>query len=286
MKKDFISVVLTTYNGERYIKEQMDSIFNQTCAPNEIIVADDCSSDSTVDIINSYTNQKKIDIISYVNNHNLGYIRNFKIAISKAHGDYIFLCDQDDVWNHDKIEKTIKYMKENKASIACTGFKLIDKNGEVIKDIDCYKSDPITGYCDWSYSIKNISINRLIWGNFCPGCTYCFDKKVLNVFTKLTNTELSHDFQLLLIGANQNSAIYIDMPLSSYRLHETNTIGMNNKEAKRTRHIKPRLTRFLEDLTKVEKVKNACYLNIILFLRLPKIRSILIHKFHLKNNWI
>lgn len=286
MSKDYISVVMTTYNGEKYIKEQLDSIIRQTCTPNEIIIADDCSSDSTVNIVKSYNNKTDIEIINYVNNHNLGYIQNFKNAISKARGEYIFLCDQDDVWNDKKIEKTVKLMKEHNASIACTGFSLIDKDGFVIKDLECYKSDPISGYCNWSYSVKKISINRLVWGNFCPGCTYCFNRDVLNVFNDLKNTELSHDFQLLLIGANHGSAIYIDMPLSKYRLHGANTVGMNNKEAKRSRHIKPRLTRFFDELAEIERVKNVLYLNTILYLRLPKIRSVVIHMFHLNNNWI
>lgn len=283
MAKEIISIVMATYNGGKYIKDQLESIRKQTCQPDEIIIADDCSSDDTIKIINSFKNSTSIKIVNYVNKNNLGYIKNFKNAISKAKGDYIFLCDQDDIWEKNKIEETLKIMKQNKAEIACSGFTLIDGKGNFIKNTKCFKMDPIMGYEQWTYSVKKISVSRLIWGNFSPGCTYCFSNKVQGIFNSLTNVELSHDFQLLLIGANYNAAIYIDKPLSRYRLHDSNTVGMNNKEAKRKRHIKPRLTRFLNELNEFENIEHLLKYNLILYLRLPKIRSEIIHKLHLQN---
>lgn len=284
MKRNTISVVMATYNGKKYIREQLESIFNQTCLPDEIIIADDCSSDGTVDIVNRLSAPKNVKVISYVNSKNLGYIKNFKTAISKAKGDYIFLCDQDDIWEENKIEKTINVMEKEGAEVACTGFRLIDAKGDFIKDTSIYKSDPICGYEKWTKQVKKITIKRLAWGNFSPGCTYCFTRYIKETFNKIENVELSHDFQLLIIGAYHHAAIYIDEPLSRYRLHGANTIGMNKKELKRKRHFKPRLIRFMDELEKYEKTKRLFRTNIILYCRIPKIRSVIIHKLHLKNS--
>ncbi len=284
MEKTTISVVMTTYNGENYIKEQLWSILEQSIKPDEIIIADDCSKDCTYKIVSEIKQQTDISIDAYVNENNLGYILNFKRAMSKAKGDYIFLCDQDDVWEKNKIEKTLSCMKEFRAKVACTGFRLIDGNGSYIRNLKQYDSDPISGYDGWTDLVKKITVSRLIWGNFSPGCTYCFTTEILKIFDSIDNSEISHDFQILLIGANNGTAIYIDSPLSRYRLHDTNTIGMNNKEPKRKRHFEPRLSRFLGKLSCVQSVKVKYKYNLVLYLRLPKIRSIIIHRFHLKNH--
>ena len=105
-----ISVAMATFNGEPYIQEQLDSIYNQTRKVDEIIIVDDCSTDSTVRVIEQYIlSHKDIDIKLYKNEENLGYKKNFKKAISLCHGDYVFLSDQDDIWMTDKIEKCIEY---------------------------------------------------------------------------------------------------------------------------------------------------------------------------------
>ena len=278
-----ITVVMTTYNGEKYIREQLESIFMQTRLPDELIIADDCSSDSTNSIVEEMKCNTKISIINYINTDNLGYIKNFRNAMQRATGDYIFLCDQDDIWKSNKIETTIRLMKVHRANVACTGFQLIDGDGKYIANTDVYRSDPISGYSGWTNHVMNIPFNRLIWGNFSPGCTYCFTRKILTFFEKINNTELSHDFQILLIGANFNSAIFIDTPLSFYRLHQYNTIGMNNKEKKRERHLQPRISRFMKQLSAYCSVKNYYINNIILYLRLPKIRSVILHYFNLSN---
>ena len=93
---DKISVVLTTYNGEKFLKEQLDSLYNQTMLPDEIVVVDDCSNDKTVEILEKYKNTKGLRY--YVNDVNIGVNKNFEKAIKLCQGDYIALCDQDDIW--------------------------------------------------------------------------------------------------------------------------------------------------------------------------------------------
>lgn len=280
---DTISVVMTTYNGEKYIEEQLKSILRQTIKPDEVIICDDVSSDNTVLVINNIIESSSINIVLYINQKNLGFIKNFRQAIMKASGNYIFLCDQDDLWEEDKIEKTINLMKEKNVLMACTGIRLIDKNGVIISDTEVFKSDPIQGYEAWTNQCYQISLKRLVWGNFCPGCTYCFTREIADVYEKIENNVVPHDLQLLYIASNMDKAIYIDEPLSRYRLHENNTVGMNNKEPMHKRHFKPRNIRFLEELDKVQFIRNKIYAYFILYFRLPMVRSRIIRKLKLKN---
>lgn len=278
-----ISVVMATYNGEKYIEEQLTSILEQTRKPDEVIVSDDCSSDRTCEIVRKISEKTDVLIKLSCNDKNLGYIKNFKKAISLSNGDYIFLCDQDDRWEKKKIEKSLACINREKAWLACTGFYLIDGKGNVIQEKEQFKSEPVNGYENWSGTVLQIPFKRLLWGNFSPGCTYCFTRDLKQIFDKLQNCEISHDFQLLLVAANMNRAIYIDEPLSCYRLHNSNTVGMNHKEARRKRHLKPRLVKFMEELETYMTITNRLYGRTILYLRLPKIRSVVIKKMHLNN---
>lgn len=282
---EIISVVMTTYNGEKYILEQLNSVLNQTVIPNQLIIADDCSKDKTKEIVNEYIKfvDSNIDIVFFSNSINQGYIKNFRKAILKATGDYIFLCDQDDIWERNKIEITINEMRKRKKDVACTGFRLVDAQGQEIINTNIYRSDPVSGYEKWSNKVYEVTLSRLIWGNFSPGCTYCFSHNVMEIYKKLTNVEISHDFQIILIGACLDSAIFIDKPLSSYRLHSSNTIGMNGKEKKRKRYFVPRLIRFLNELNKYCPVKISVWERGILYVRLPKIRWVFIRRFNLNN---
>ena len=125
-----ISVVMTTYNGEQYVGEQIRSIFRQTLLPDELIIVDDGSSDNTVNVISELRKYAPPSVsISVTTNHNnIGYIRNFYVAISKAKGDYIFLSDQDDIWEENKIELMIDVMSQEKCMLLCSNFHIIDKN--------------------------------------------------------------------------------------------------------------------------------------------------------------
>lgn len=110
-----VSVVMAVYNGAQYLVEQLDSIREQTCQPDEVIICDDVSSDSSVAIIKWYIEENDLDGFwsLYVNEKNLGYADNFYQGMRKAKGKYIFLCDQDDIWLSDKIEKMVGIMEQN-----------------------------------------------------------------------------------------------------------------------------------------------------------------------------
>ena len=122
-----LSVALCTFNGERFLSAQLDSILCQTRPADEIIIIDDGSSDATVGIIEEYA-RRKSNIRYYVNKRTLGYVQNFSLAISKATGDYVALADQDDIWTEDHLEKLLNHIG-NKA--VCVGdAEMMDVNGQ------------------------------------------------------------------------------------------------------------------------------------------------------------
>ena len=131
-----ISVAMTTYNGEKYVKEQLESILEQTKPVDEIVIMDDKSTDETVEIIKKIQEKSEVKIILEVNKENVGYIENFRRAIKKTKGDIIFLCDQDDVWYKGKVEVMSGLMENGNIGVLCSKYDLIDTFGKHIKSAD------------------------------------------------------------------------------------------------------------------------------------------------------
>ena len=110
-----VSVALAAFNGERYLKEQLQSVYEQSLTVDEVIICDDCSSDNTVLVAESFIREKNLhgSWHIYKNKENLGYAGNFIRTMNLCHGKYIFLCDQDDIWFHDKVMRMVKVMDDN-----------------------------------------------------------------------------------------------------------------------------------------------------------------------------
>lgn len=107
------SIALTTYNGEKFLQAQLQSFMDQTIQPDELIVCDDCSKDSTIDILKSFKEKAKFEVHIHRNERNIGLNKNFENAISFCNGDIIFLSDQDDIWFKQKIENVLEVFKTN-----------------------------------------------------------------------------------------------------------------------------------------------------------------------------
>lgn len=269
-----ISVAMATYCGEKYIRKQLLSIIEQSVSVDEIIICDDCSHDATVLEIKKIADEYDLPIKLYINDTNLGYKRNFRKAISLTCGEIIFLADQDDIWEKDKVKKIVELIEKKRGMCVCTGIRLIDGYDNYIQNFAKLRKSMIKGYdMNWDNEINKISLERLVWGNFSPGCTYAFTKKVKEIYLKLNNDIISHDYQLLMIGANYNKAYYYNAPLTNYRIHEFNTIGFYKKIVHSKVSLKPKLVYFLDDLNEICNVKKLCKLKIILYMRLPYLRK-------------
>ena len=108
-----ISLVMATYNGAKYLNEQLDSIKNQTLKLDEVIIVDDVSTDDTSYLVEKYISNHQLNWIFIKNEKNLGYKGNFKKGLAHASGDVIFLCDQDDIWHLDKVERMVEALKNH-----------------------------------------------------------------------------------------------------------------------------------------------------------------------------
>jgi len=124
-----ISIAMTTFNGGEYLEQQLISFAKQQKLPDELIICDDRSSDDTIKILEQFSKRVPFDVKIYINDHNLGFIKNFEKALSKCNGDIIFLSDQDDSWFPNKISSILKHFNSNsKSSLIIHDAEIVDEN--------------------------------------------------------------------------------------------------------------------------------------------------------------
>ena len=212
--KNLVSIAMATYNGEKYLREQLDSIYNQTYKNIEVIVSDDCSTDKTVEILDEYS--KQYGLRYFVNAKNIGYVKNFEIVISICAGDYIALADQDDIWLPEKLEVLLNEIGHN--ITIHSDAELINKDGEFIKE-------SWTTY--YRKSKKSEMLNYIFDNNNVTGCTSLFKKELLSKLLPFPSDFKYHDAWLSLVSCNNGGIKYLDKSLIKYRLHDSNVVGEN-----------------------------------------------------------
>ncbi len=224
------SVALCTYNGEKYVEKQLYSLLNQSRRPDEIVICDDCSKDKTIELAKAVLEKCDINYRLVKNETNLGFAKNFKKCMSLCDGDIIFLCDQDDIWREDKVETISDIMKSNSQILSITtNFRLVDVHGEFIGkntlgDNPWFnKKKREIDYTDGN--LYKVSIDTFFYRNIAPGCTQAVRK---NIVEEYINREVSgpHDWELSKLATIKNGAFYLDLPLTYYRHHANQTIGV------------------------------------------------------------
>jgi len=211
-----ISVCMATYNGQKYIKEQIDSIIGQLTEGDELVISDDGSTDETLKIIRAYSSPK-IKLVHHRKNQRLAKKKsasfrfassNFQNAINNSSGDIIFLADQDDVFGPVKIEKMLDRLRT--VDMVMCNYSIIDQAGNVIKK-RMYDKSPIARHL----------INNLLYPPFL-GCCMAFRRSVLKYCMPLPYACIGHDFWIGLLVTLKGSFGYIDEPLHMYRKHGNN----------------------------------------------------------------
>ena len=199
---------MCTYNGEKFIEKQIESVLNQTYGDFKLYVFDDNSIDNTVNIIKSF-NDQRIEI--YRNPQTLGIIKNFEQAISMCEGDYIALCDQDDIWETDKLETQIEYMRNDKPFFVFSDLNVIDENDNLITQ----SYFQMKGYDKFDFA--TIISRSGIMGN-----TLMFNRalknKILPFFYKIP----MYDYFIGVMGTIFGDYHIIKKPLVKYRFHKKN----------------------------------------------------------------
>lgn len=222
-----ISVAMTTYNGAQYIIEQLDSIRLQTCKVDEIVIVDDGSSDNTVELVHDYAGKHPECAIRLEQNEtNLGYKKNFHKAISLCQGDIIFLCDQDDCWFENKVEKMCDVLEEHsEIGVLSSAFVQMDGAGNKGEQKSAYQRKMNEG------ELVCVPIEDLIFHNISQGCAMALRKEVRESFLKQFDDTIPHDWIINVIAGMKKKCYYWNVPMFFYRIHDKNTIGLNDNMA-------------------------------------------------------
>lgn len=229
-----LTILMATYNGEKYLKEQIDSLLNQTFTDFTLYIQDDVSTDGTWGILTNYQ-QKYPDKIKIVQNEiNSGSAKNnFLNLMTTIKDDYLMLCDQDDVWLPDKIKITMAKMKEmeqnypNKPIVVHTDLKVVDRNLNVIHP--SYKTAANRNYNKNTYP-------HIVTLNNVSGCTSLYNRSLADLLSKKPDYTVMHDWWLQLVAASFGKVGHVNEPTILYRQHEDNSSG-----AKDVRSIKYKL---------------------------------------------
>lgn len=230
--KENIAILLCTYNGGKYIREQLNSILNQSYQDFQIFIHDDYSSDNTINIINEYKSLygNKI-LLCEDDKHHRGAAESFMWLLNHVEAEYYMFCDQDDVWLQDKILKSYKKMisveqlNPNKAILIHTDLKIVDEKLNILQP------------SMWKYAGFKVDISKkidfLIFGNVVTGCTIIINKKAKGISLPFRQEfNVLHDFWIAINVAKYGIIENIKESTILYRQHDKNECGMGKKQDK------------------------------------------------------
>lgn len=232
-----ISVCMTTYNGEKYVFEQVQSILVQLSSTDELVIVDDCSTDNTLSIIKAFDSEN-IRVIN--NSTNLGIIKSFELALKNTSGDIIFFSDQDDVWLPSKVAETVEYMTKTKASAIVSDARVIDEYGNILYESFFGLRKSGSGF------IKNFFMNGYI------GCCMTIDSKVKKYILPFPSYIPMHDEWIGMVCEFLDGVYFLPQQLQEYRRHSENQTSIFGKSL--IKIISKRLKIFRIVLTEFPKI--------------------------------
>ena len=222
MEKDQIAILLSTYNGELYLEQQIESIITQDYKNWKLFIRDDRSQDSTKEIIKKYS-EKYNNIYFIEEDCNKGAALSFMHLLSLIDSDYYMFCDQDDIWYDNKISTVFNILKETnndqkKPVLVFSDSKVVDQDLRIIHD------------SFWNY---NKIFPKLILSqpdyisvfNCAPGCTMIFNRELKNHLTDYDENIIMHDWYIMIKALQNGTVQYYDKALMLYRQHQNNVMG-------------------------------------------------------------
>lgn len=221
MKKLEVIVLLSIYNGEKFLNKQLESLFKQKTSCNiTIYYRDDGSTDKSMDIIESWKKYLSIIECPSSRKQNLGPALSFWELMNTApDADFYTFCDQDDIWYENKIEKAVRSICDKKdAVLYCSNCNIIDENDKLIKKL-YQEQRPI------------LTLEAQLVSGAMQGCAMLFNKKLLNIIkeSKISNIPM-HDIVIMYIALINGTVIYEHNPLFGYRMHSNNVVAKDNKK--------------------------------------------------------
>ena len=218
-----ISIALCTFNGERYLDNLLDSLRKQTILPNELVIYDDGSFDSTIELLHTFQSSAPFNVSIIINSEHLGVTHNFEAALSACNGEYIALCDQDDVWEPDKLERLLNLVKKMETE---------PDNGPYFAHSDLELTDSKLNKTGLSFlehqdlkPPEKQQYKILIAQNYIPGCSTLFSRDLLEYALPIPETAVMHDWWLALIASMAGKIGYEPSRTVLYRQHDANVLG-------------------------------------------------------------
>ena len=214
-----IDILMATYNGEKYLVEQLDSIINQTYHNWNLLIRDDNSTDKTLEIIQNYHKKDKRIKILKDNKGNLGIVRNFEELLKSSESEFIMFSDQDDIWVENKLDMYLKMIEKikNKGFMIHSDAILFDKNkSNILKETFISKK------------AINKGLENVFFNYFVQGATILISKEIKNFILPFPKEVYLHDRYIHLISELFFERIFVNKALIYYRQHGDNQIGAKN----------------------------------------------------------
>lgn len=222
-----IDILMATYNGDKYLEEQLDSIFNQSFKDWHLIIADDCSNDRTVSILEKYKLMYPDKVTYYINKLPSGSAKNnFYQLMDKSKSEYVMFADQDDVWLNNKIMLTMELMHKAEdvngketpllvhtdLCVVDQNLNIIDKSIFTMQKMDC----------------KRDKLNNLLVSNIVTGCTMMVNRSLMCLLEEKPQNSVMHDMWLGLVASAFGKIYFVDEATILYRQHGNNSNGVKN----------------------------------------------------------
>lgn len=228
--KELISVALCTYNGEQFLSEQLESLKCQTKLPDELVVCDDGSTDNTIALIEKFAQNAPFRVRILVNKNNLGVTENFEKALTECKGELLFLCDQDDIWEPEKIALMSTFLGQNPSvNVAFSDAFLVNERGISLQKqlwdvVRLYPSQ----LEQWR---KGESIELMLIGNRVAGCTMALRRSFLQKIVPFPTDvpDFLHDTWIAFVASILGQIQFISTPLVNYRQHPSQQVGTRPK---------------------------------------------------------
>lgn len=214
-------ILLSIFNGEKYLFKQIESILNQSYEGFKLMIRDDGSSDNSISIIRSFRDSRIILIEDELGN--LGVKKSFDLLVKTApKSNLYFFSDQDDVWKPNKLQEFLKKYEENateEPTLFFSDANIIDEDDEMLH----------SSFYSFNKVKPNFFTNGIFRG-FIPGCSMAFNDKLRDLYLKINLEGTLHDFKIYILAYIEGLIIPIDQPLFSYRIHNTNTLGLSDNK--------------------------------------------------------
>lgn len=253
-----VSIVLCTYNGQRFLQAQVASLLKQERLPDEIVIGDDASSDSTLEILGRELAQAEamgvsIKLISRATN--VGIVENFSDTLAQAKGDVIFLCDQDDIWHPKKIATIVEKFSSNpELMLVSSDARLVDDEGDLLGR-SLFEVLALKGW-EVSSLLSRRGFDVLLRRSIVTGATAAFSRKLLKIGLPVGGGWL-HDEWLAIMASISGQVQMLDVALIDYRQHDKNQVGMQIRSMadKWKGLVRPRAVQFDKELQRIDALQ-------------------------------